>query len=228
VNEPTTKAPDKTEQTADEVQRYWNEIAPDFDAIYTGEKSGVARALDYIFRRDMQQRFEWAIEKGGDIAGKTACDIGCGTGRLAVEYASRGATRVVGIDVAPNMLDLARRVVEDAGIEDRCEFVEADVLDWSPGETFDITLAIGLWDYIPDPVPRLRAIRQITDDRFLSTWPRYWTWRHPVRKARLALAGCPVFFFRRGDVERHFADAGFRVESIDVVGKLFCVDARPA
>lgn len=227
MSEPTTKALGEAEQTDQKVHKYWNEVAPDFDAIYTGQKSGVGRALDRVFRRDMQQRFEWAIEKGGNLEEKTACDIGCGTGRLAVEYASRGASRVVGIDVAPNMLELAHTIATRTGIGDRCEFVEGDVLDWSSGETFDISLAIGLWDYIPDPVPRLKVIRERTDDRFLSSWPRYWTWRHPVRKARLALAGCPVFFFRRQDVERHLAAAGFRVESIDTVGKLFCVDARP-
>ena len=214
-------------ETAEEVQRYWNDVAPDFDTIYTGEKSGFARMLDNVFRADIQGRFDWSIEKGGDLAGKSACDIGCGTGRLAAAYAEKGASRVVGVDTAPNMLDIARQVATQTGVADRCEFVEGDALDWNPGEKFDITLAIGLWDYIPDPLPRLKAIQAITADRFLSSWPRFWTWRAPVRKVRLTIAGCPVFFFRSGELERLYAEAGFRIEAMDVVGKLFCVDARP-
>ena len=67
----------------------------------------------------------------------------------------------------------------------------------------------------------------MTNEKFLSAWPRYWTWRMPVRKIRLGVAGCPVYFFKRGEVLRMLEEAGFRIESCEVVGKLFCVDARP-
>jgi ubiquinone/menaquinone biosynthesis C-methylase UbiE len=212
-----------------QVARFWNDIASEFDAIYTGEgKSGFSRFLDQYFRRDIYQRFDWVMEKCGDVRGKTICDIGCGSGRFVNEFAKRGAGHVTGVDVAPDMLKLARNLVEKDGTSAVCDFVESDVLNWKTGRQFDTTIAIGFWDYIMEPPERLRLIRRMTKEKFLSAWPRYWTWRMPVRKVRLQyIRGCPVYFFRKPQVYKMLEDAGFEVLTCQTVGKLFCVDSRP-
>ena len=58
-----------------QVARYWNDIAADFDAIYSGEKNSVARALDHWLRKDIYQRFDWVMQKSGDVRGKAICDL---------------------------------------------------------------------------------------------------------------------------------------------------------
>jgi 2-polyprenyl-3-methyl-5-hydroxy-6-metoxy-1,4-benzoquinol methylase len=209
------------------VAAFWNTVAHDFDAIYSGEKSAMARALDRWFRRDMYQRLDWVLERSGDVRGKTICDIGCGSGRFVTALARRGASRVLGIDVAPEMLKLARQLTARDGVAQVCDFVEADILDYPASEVFDQTIAIGFWDYIADPAERLAKIRRMTRHTFLSAWPRLWTWRAPLRKARLGALGCPVHFYTRRDVYRHLEQAGFQVISCRRVGKLFCVEARP-
>jgi SAM-dependent methyltransferase len=215
--------------TMAQVTRYWNSTAGKFDAIYTGAgKSALARFLDHVLRSDMYARFEWVMEKSGDVRGKTVCDIGCGSGRFVAELAQRGAARVTGVDVAPEMLKLARSLVDRADVERQCEFVLSDILDWKTNRVFDIAIAIGLWDYIADPLQRLIAIRQFTHGTFLSAWPRFWTWRMPVRKLRLQyLRGCPVYFFRKSQVRRLLEQAGFDVLGVETIGQLFCVEARP-
>ena len=212
-----------------QVARFWNDIASEFDSIYTGEgKSGFSRFLDQYFRRDIYQRFDWVMEKCGDVGGKTVCDIGCGSGRFVTEFAKRGAEHVTGVDVAPDMLKLARNLVEQDGTAALCDFIESDVLNWKTDRQFDVTIAIGFWDYIMEPPERLRLIRRMTKEKFLSAWPRYWTWRMPVRKVRLQyVRGCPVYFFRKPQVYKMLEDAGFEVLSCQTVGKLFCVDSRP-
>jgi ubiquinone/menaquinone biosynthesis C-methylase UbiE len=217
-----------SEDVQPKVTKFWNDIAQDFDAIYTGRnKSTLARTLDRIFRKDIYGRLDWVMRTAGEVRGKSVCDIGCGSGRFVAEFARRGARRVVGVDVAPNMLRLAGELVAQEGYASLCEFLHTDVLEWNTAEQFDISIAIGLWDYIEHPAERLRRIRRLTTGRFLSAWPRFWTWRMPVRKVRLTLAGCPVYFFRRPQVYELLEQAGFRVESCEVIGKLFCVDARP-
>jgi SAM-dependent methyltransferase len=208
-----------------QVAQFWNRVAHEFDAIYSGDKSAIGRALDRWLRADMYGRFDWVLTRAGEIAADRVCDIGCGSGRFVSALARRGASRVLGIDVAPEMIALARRLVEQQGVAERCEFVLGDIAGWTGDETFDLTIAIGFWDYIADPSGRLQTIRRMTAGRFLSAWPRFWTWRMPVRKARLAARGCPVYFFRRNDIERLLRAAGFRVERISVIGKLFCVEA---
>ena len=210
-----------------QVARFWNQSAFDFDKIYSGEKSRLGRALDSCFRRDMFQRFRWVLDAAGDVRGQTICDVGCGSGRFVVELAKRGAARITGIDIAPNMLALSHKLAGEEGVQETCNFVQADVLDWNTNEKFDLVIAIGFWDYIADPLPRLHRIRAMTRGKFLSAWPRLWTWRVPLRKARLGLKGCPVYFFSRQRVHRLLKEAGFQVSSCTVVGKLFCVQARP-
>ena len=213
--------------TMPQVAKYWNDIAQDFDAIYSGKKSTIGRSLDRWLRRDIYQRFDWVMEQAGDVNGKAVCDIGCGSGRFVTELARRGADRVVGVDVAPRMLELAGDLAAKTGVANRCTFVHADVLNWKTTEKFDLTIAIGFWDYIADPRERLRLIHGFTRETFLSAWPRLWTWRMPIRKVRLGVLGCPVYFFSKSQVYTLLESSGFRVKSCEVVGKLFCVRSEP-
>jgi SAM-dependent methyltransferase len=212
-----------------QVARFWNDIAAEFDSIYTGQnKNAFSRAMDHVFRKDMYQRYEWVMRKTGSVSGLRICDVGCGSGRFVTTLAKKGAQHVTGVDVAPEMLKIARNVVAQDNVADRCDFVLSDVLNWKTDEKYDITIAIGFWDYIMEPPERLRLIRSFTTKKFLSAWPRFWTWRMPVRKVRLQmLRGCPVYFFRKPAVYKLIEDAGFKVESCETIGKLFCVEAQP-
>ncbi len=75
-------------------------------------------------------------------AGQRVLDIGCGTGALTLRAARRGAT-VKGIDVNPEMLEIAQSRAREAGLEDRIEFREMGVaeLDGEPPESFDIVMS---------------------------------------------------------------------------------------
>ena len=116
---------------------------------------------------------------------------------------------------------MSKELVTADGTADKCDFVLNDVLNWKTSNTYDITIAIGFWDYIQEPPERLRLIRKMTRKTFLSAWPRFWTWRMPVRKVRLQyIQGCPVYFFRRAQVEEMLRASGFEVVRCDTVGKL--------
>ena len=208
-----------------QVKQFWNDVAYQFDAIYSGKKGTVARAMDRWLRRDIYQRFDWVMEQAGDVTGKRICDVGCGSGRFVAELAKRGAAHVTGVDIAPEMLKIARELAASQGVAGRCTFINTDANDWRTDEKFDLTIAIGFWDYIANPESRLKVIRGITKGRFLSAWPRSGTIRAPIRKVRLTALGCPVYFFSRDDVYRYLEGAGFRVDSCEVIGQLFCAAA---
>jgi putative methylase len=61
----------------------------------------------------------------GDISGKTVCDLGCGTGVLAIGAALLGAKCVRGIDIDPHAIDGAKANSELLGAD--VEFIVADV-----------------------------------------------------------------------------------------------------
>jgi 2-polyprenyl-3-methyl-5-hydroxy-6-metoxy-1,4-benzoquinol methylase len=53
-------------------------------------------------------------------------DVGCGTGFLALELAARGH-RLTGVDLAPAMLDLARKKAAAQGVSVRFEEADAEI-----------------------------------------------------------------------------------------------------
>jgi SAM-dependent methyltransferase len=70
-------------------------------------------------------------------------DIGCGTGGVTFACAARGA-RVVGIDVNPAMLEVARSKHVDEHSEARVEWLELgamEIEDRFPGQSFDAVVS---------------------------------------------------------------------------------------
>jgi len=103
-----------------------------------------------------------AARATGLIAGGSALDVACGSGKLTAELAKiAGADgRVVGLDFSPQMLEVARR--DHPGIE----FVEGDALKLPfDDESFDAsTIAFGLRN-LADPVGGLREMLRIVRQR---------------------------------------------------------------
>lgn len=208
------------------VQRFFDRHAQGFDAIYSGKKNLFSRFLDRLLRYDMYERFRRTIAEVGDVRGKRILDIGCGSGRYCAECGRRGAAKVVGIDFAPRMLELAKAVAEQAGAGDVCEFVQGDFMELGYEEPFDFALALGLFDYVKEPEPLLRKIRGLITDRMVATFPIRWTYRAPIRRVRLGLLGCPVYFYTPEGIARLLSRAGFAQWSIDPIGTIYFVTAR--
>lgn len=211
---------------ARQVQEYFSRYAEGFDAIYSGRKLWPLRFIDRLLRQDMYQRLLLTLEGCGVVQGKTVLDIGCGSGRYAVALAERGA-HVTGIDFAGPMLELARKNAHGARAEVPPVFLDGDFLHYAFAQSFDITLAMGFFDYTQDAAPFLRKARELSKERFIVTFPRLWTHRAALRKVRLALSACPVHFYRRPQVLRLLEASGFAVERIEPLANSFWVQARP-
>jgi 2-polyprenyl-3-methyl-5-hydroxy-6-metoxy-1,4-benzoquinol methylase len=203
---------------------YWTKELKQFDAIYTGEKSAWGRWLDRTFRIDMEWRHEYTMKNSEPIAGRKFLDVGCGTGKYSLEYARRKAAWVTGIDVSPAMVDVCTESARRENLS-AVEFFSTDLLEFNAAKTYDVCIGIGLFDYIRDALPVLAKMRECASDRVILSFPRLWTWRAPVRKLRLALRGCPVYFYSSGRIDALLKQAGFSRWRKDRVGKLFCVVA---
>ena len=153
------------------------------------------------------------MELCGNLEGKRALDVGCGSGRYPVEFARRGA-ETVGLDFAPAMVEMARRAAAAAGVAERCEFLAVDFMGWSPPHPFDICLAIGFWDYIAQPEPFLEKMRQTTTEKAVFSFPVRWTMRTMTRWMRLRLNRCPVYFYDEGQIRRLLERAGWKTAAV--------------
>jgi ubiquinone/menaquinone biosynthesis C-methylase UbiE len=207
------------------VQRRFERDAQSFDAIYRLERSPFWRLVNTTLRKAVFERYAITFERTGDVTGKDVLDVGCGSGVYSVDFARRGARRVVGVDFSENMLALARREAEQHGVADRCEFVQADFLEIDPEETFDISIAMGVFDYVPDQVPFLRKMAALTTGKVIVAFPSHSLIREPARRLRYKLAAKgDVFLYGRDDVERIAAGAGLRnweIVRIDSSGGVF-------
>jgi len=66
-------------------------------------------------------------------------DVGCGTGRHAIELTKRGYG-VTGVDLSENMLEKARKNASNAGLE--IDFRQADARNLSFNEEFDLVIML--------------------------------------------------------------------------------------
>jgi 2-polyprenyl-3-methyl-5-hydroxy-6-metoxy-1,4-benzoquinol methylase len=195
------------------TQHYFDQHAAQFDSIYH-EAQPLQRALNRTFRKAIYERFAITFEQSDPIAGKTVLDIGCGSGRYAVEFARLGAARVVGVDYAPGMLSLAREYAQASGVGAQCEFIQGDFTAQVIDQQFDVVIAIGVFDYQHKPVEFMRKMVQHGRGRIIATFPGRSLIRMPLRKLRYWFGNCPVLFYREDEVREIGRQAGLRTVKI--------------
>ena len=190
------------------VRSHFHADARRFDAIYDDNNSALTRWVDTVWRGVVRRRFDLTLELLEPLAGKTLLDVGCGSGRYCIAYAERGATRVVGVDFAAAMVELANEHARRAGVSDLCEFRAGIFPDAVPEGTFDASSAMGFFDYVSDPVPIVARMRELTRSKMIMSFPKSREWRVPVRRLRFWISGCPLFLYSEAKVREILSDAG--------------------
>jgi S-adenosylmethionine-dependent methyltransferase len=90
-------------------------------------------------------------------------DIGGGPGRYSIWLAQRGY-RVVLADLSPNLLDIARARIAEAGVQSQVEeVITANVCDLSRfgDESFDAVLCLGPFYHLVEPSDREKAANEL-------------------------------------------------------------------
>jgi 2-polyprenyl-3-methyl-5-hydroxy-6-metoxy-1,4-benzoquinol methylase len=99
-------------------------------------------------------------EAGGDRR-KKILDVGCGTGRHAVELAKRGY-EVTGLDLSETQLRKARAKAAEAGV--KVKFIRADARDFRIDTLFDLAIMIceGAFPLMETDEMNFRILKNIT------------------------------------------------------------------
>ena len=191
------------------VGTYFDRASVTFDTFYDHKRSAFMQWVDKKFRSDVFNRYYRTFETLYPLENKTVLDIGCGSGPYVVEAAKRGAERIVGLDMAESMLDLARQRVDAAGVANKCEFISGTFPKSLPVETFDYSITMGVMDYIADPLQFLTALAKVVQGRCVLSFPSVHWFRTPLRKWRYRLKQCPVYFYKPADIEKMGRAVGF-------------------
>jgi cyclopropane fatty-acyl-phospholipid synthase-like methyltransferase len=210
------------------VAHHFENDALRFDAIYRESgKNWFSRFVDNRWRGVVQRRLELAVAELSPLEGKSILDVGCGSGRYCHAFAAGGARRVLGIDFAPAMIDIADRLAAERGLADRCRFRVATFPTELGDERFDASTAMGYFDYVETPEDHLRAMRVHTTGVLLMSFPKAWEWRVPVRRVRFAIRRVPLFLYSERGVRDLLARAGIDDYRFIDLKRDYVVVARP-
>lgn len=190
------------------VRAHFDADARRFDAIYVEEKGAFARWVDSVWRGVVKRRLVVTLERLEPLAGLSVLDVGCGSGRFCLAYAQRGAMRVVGVDFASAMIELAKRHADALGVADRCEFRVGSFPEAVPEAGYDVASAIGFFDYVPDATSLVRAMREKTRSILVLSFPKALEWRVPMRRLRFLMLGCPLYLYSAAQVRKILSAAG--------------------
>jgi SAM-dependent methyltransferase len=191
------------------VRNRFRAKAQQFDDLYEDE-----RLLVRLLRPGLFRRRQLAIDTARSYPAARVLDVGCGSGRIGELVLEAGAERYVGIDFAEPMIELAGARLER--FAERTELITGDFLNTRIEGPFDLVLALGLFDYLPDPD---RFARKMFDlcapgGSIVGSFPAWSLVKGPARKLRYEWIGdCPIFNYDRGRLDSMLSSIGFaRVE----------------
>ena len=147
----------------------------------------VARVLG---RGALFERLDFAVERSAALGALRVVDIGCGSGPLFRPLAARGV-RVSGIEPAARMVELAERAAaECGGLVDVTRIGWEQLAAWHTGEPFDVAIALGIFDYVPNAGDLLATMGDIARHS-IASFPRPGL-RTNLRKLRYGARGVSV------------------------------------
>ena len=143
----------------DEVIRFFDKCAPDWDADMVKSDEKINRILD----------------NAGVKEGTKVLDVACGTGVLIPYYLERNVGSVLGVDISPKMIEIARDKFEGGKVS----FLTGDVEKENLDRDFD---AIVVYNAFPHFQDGERLIRFLSEH--LKEWGRL-TIAHGMSRERI-------------------------------------------
>ena len=210
--------------STDRTQTFFHQYANDFDAIYGNQNGLLDSVINRLFRKSMKLRYEKTIEGCDPIEGKSVLDIGCGPGHYSITLAQRGASRVVGIDFAEGMLQLATEHAGRVGVGDQCKFMVADFYQYPPEEVFDYVIVMGFMDYMPDPEKVVEKVLSLTRRKAFFSFPVAGGWLGWQRELRYKKR-CDLFLYSHERLQQIFAKFPQAKATIEPISRDFFVTA---
>jgi 2-polyprenyl-6-hydroxyphenyl methylase/3-demethylubiquinone-9 3-methyltransferase len=100
------------------------------------------------------------IEARAGLAGRRVIDVGCGGGLLAEGMARRGA-RVLGIDLAPGTLEVARLHALASGVAVEYRETPVEALAAAEPGAYDLVTCLEMLEHVPEPSAVVAALARL-------------------------------------------------------------------
>jgi len=94
------------------------------------------------------------LGRAGILPGTDVLDVACGTGVLIPDYLGRGVRSVVGVDISPEMIRVARSKFKQQNVRFLCADMESAPFD----SQFDCAVVYNAFPHFPNPGALARAL----------------------------------------------------------------------
>jgi 2-polyprenyl-3-methyl-5-hydroxy-6-metoxy-1,4-benzoquinol methylase len=176
------------------INEYFEDVAADFDSYYEQPKGLINKVINAWLRKPgLIKRMKITLKLIDPCSEKRILDVGCGSGKLAVECAKRGA-EVYGIDVSKNMIEIAERHCEKNSV--KVELIVGDALKELP-QNFDFSIALGVLEYFdcPDVLLSNMLASVKNGGKVIFSVPSLFAFQTPIRKVYLHFRRVKCYFY---------------------------------
>lgn len=189
------------------VKNFFSGYAEDFDSIYGDGKprNFFNRIMDKMFRQAMYERYKRTINYLSTSDVKTVLDVGCGSGRYAIDLSKQGM-KITGVDLAQEMLDIAES--NSGKLEFDNEFILGSYLDVTIDTKKDAAILMGFFDYISNPLDIFIKLKEDTNKFILASFPKSGGILAFQRKIRYNMRNCQLFYYSENLINTIMSDAG--------------------
>ena len=202
---------DSIRAEAEVAKRYFGSFAGDYHRAFEGTgRSPLHAVANALFRRKTFERRtdlvrDWLTRF--NVTGKQVLELGCGSGEVSIVAARLGA-RVTGLDIVPEMIDIARAGARAAGVSETATFRVANFASEAIAPA-DVVMMIGVIEYYRDIDQLLPTVCQVTRERLIIVDTRGPWWRRLIRFALARLKQFHLYYHSPDRVAAIIAAAGF-------------------
>ena len=184
------------------VKNFFSSYAVDFDSIYGyGKRRNLLlKFVDKYLRKSMFGRYIKTLEFIDNVKLNSVLDIGCGSG-IYLETIGRKKIEIAGIDLSQNMIDMTEKRLSKAKLKAK-KLIVGSYLDIQLEKKYDLSILMGFFDYVEEPLVTLRKVINDTNQYILASFPKKGGVLYFQRKIRYKFRNCPIFFYNYIDLEK--------------------------
>ncbi|HEY5526989.1 MAG TPA: methyltransferase domain-containing protein [Candidatus Anoxymicrobiaceae bacterium] len=154
----------KRNESLKEHEAYWDDRARKFGEKSQGFPAVCSYGMPDIYNEHIHRLQRNVLESNLDVeTGMKVLDAGCGVGRWTIMFAERGAD-VTGVDISEEMLKVAGKRAEEAGVSDRVTFKHMPLheLAETPG-TYDLAVCVTVLQHVCEQEDWEKSVTNILD-----------------------------------------------------------------
>lgn len=207
------------------VKKFFDDYSSRFYSIYREEqKNSVSRLLDRTLRYSMFQRFNKVAEIINLTKSKEILDVGCGPGWHDILLVKSSNIKITGIDVAPQMIEIANSHILTNNLKDNLNFITADIFEYDFNKKFDCVFALGVVEYFESPELLIKIMASLSLNRVIFSIPVNNHWLTFQRKIRYKIRKVPLWFYSENSIKNMLNKSGIEKYKIHKIDRDYLVE----